>query len=541
MDEVVDVVSPPVTHPVSAPAPSAAAGPRSLPQWRPTGAALLLLLGWILLLYRDTAIEMVAIWQRSETFAHAFLVPPIVLWLVWRQRHTLAAQTPKAALWALLPAAALAFAWLLGDLATVNSVTQFAMTGLLVTATLALLGAPVAHTILFPLVFSFFVVPFGEFLMPQLMEWTANFTVFALRLSGIPVFREGLSFVIPSGYWSVVEACSGVRYLIASFMVGTLFAYLNYQTRWRRALFIGVSLLVPIVANWLRAYLIVLLGHVSSNKLAVGADHLIYGWVFFGFVILLMFWIGAKWGEPDGLVDHKPAPALPIRQPVVSARRTWAVACGISLLVAVPHAAKWLIDSSTPNAPVHLVPLANPSPQWAAVGGSALTEFKPAFHNPSAEFNTAYANAGSELGLYVGYYRRQDGQHKLVGSGNVLVPSTGSPWNQLATGRHTVDAAGRQLTFHTATLRRAPSVASSGQTDLLVWQTYWVNGGFTASDPVAKAQIALGRLLGRGDDSAVVVVYAPAEPAGAAALQAFVEANLAAIERQLLSTRGAQR
>ena len=56
-------------------------------------------------------------------------------------------------------------------------------------------------------------MPFGEFALPQMMEWTANFTVLALRLSGIPVFREGLQFVIPSGNWSVVEACSGVRYL----------------------------------------------------------------------------------------------------------------------------------------------------------------------------------------------------------------------------------------------------------------------------------------------------------------------------------------
>ena len=38
----------------------------------------------ILLLYRDTAMAMVSIWLRSETFAHAFLVPPITLWLVWR-------------------------------------------------------------------------------------------------------------------------------------------------------------------------------------------------------------------------------------------------------------------------------------------------------------------------------------------------------------------------------------------------------------------------------------------------------------------------
>ena len=128
---------------------------------------------------------------------------------------------------------------------------------------------------------------------------TADFTVAALRASGIPVYREGLQFVIPSGSWSVVEACSGIRYLMASFMVGSLFAYLNYRSWRRRLAFVAVSLVVPIVANWLRAYMIVMLGHLSGNTLAVGVDHLIYGWVFFGIVIMAMFMVGARWSEPD--------------------------------------------------------------------------------------------------------------------------------------------------------------------------------------------------------------------------------------------------
>ena len=104
--------------------------------------------------------------------------------------------------------------------------------------------------------------------MPWLMESTADFTVSALVLTGIPVYREGHQFIIPSGAWSVVEACSGVRYLIASLMVGALFAYLNYRSMRRRWLFMGVALVVPIVANWVRAYLIVMIGHLSNNKLA---------------------------------------------------------------------------------------------------------------------------------------------------------------------------------------------------------------------------------------------------------------------------------
>ncbi len=52
-----------------------------------------------------------------------------------------------------------------------------------------------------------------------------------------------------------------------------------------------------------------MLGHLSDNRLAVGVDHLIYGWLFFGLVMLLLFWIGARWRE-DRRAGSRPDLAL---------------------------------------------------------------------------------------------------------------------------------------------------------------------------------------------------------------------------------------
>jgi len=217
--------------------------------WREALPAALLLVAAIMLLYRETGLAMIGIWSRSDTFAHAFLVPPISIWLIWRQREQLAALTPRAQPWMLAGLLVMAFAWLAADLVAVNAAAQFALVAMIVLAVPAVLGFEVALAILFPLLFLFFAVPFGEFLLPVLMEATADFTVEALSLTGIPVYREGLQFIIPSGSWSVVEACSGVRYLIASLMVGTLFAYLNYRSTKRRVVFIAVAAVVPVLAN----------------------------------------------------------------------------------------------------------------------------------------------------------------------------------------------------------------------------------------------------------------------------------------------------
>src|SRR4051812_11967507 len=73
--------------------------------------ALLVVEAMVLVAYAPTAAAMVSIWSRSETFAHAFLVPPIVVWLIWRQRGALAESEPRPCAWILLPMAAMAFAW----------------------------------------------------------------------------------------------------------------------------------------------------------------------------------------------------------------------------------------------------------------------------------------------------------------------------------------------------------------------------------------------------------------------------------------------
>src|SRR5262249_8575114 len=193
-------------------------------------------------------------------------------------------------------------------------IKQFALVFMIQAALVTIVGTRVAWALALPLAFLLFAVPAGEFLVPTLMDWTADFVVAALRGSGVPVYREANHFIIPSGRWSVVEACSGIRYVIASLMVGTIYAALAYTSMRRRALFIAASILVPVVANWLRAYLIVMIGHLSNNRLAVGVDHLIYGWVFFGVVMLILLLIGARWRE-DG--DARPAPAAAETQAVV--------------------------------------------------------------------------------------------------------------------------------------------------------------------------------------------------------------------------------
>jgi exosortase A len=503
--------------------------------WRMPLAMFVLVVAWLLVLYRDTAIAMVGIWERSDTYAHGFLVPPIVLWLVWRQRHRLAGIVPRPAVSAMLLMLGAVALWLAGDLVAVNAATQLALTMLLVLAVPAVLGWQVAWALLFPLCFMFFAVPIGDFMMPKLMEWTADFTVLALRLSGLPVYREGQQFVIPSGNWSVVEACSGIRYLIASVTVGSLFAYLNYQSTSRRVAFVLVSILVPIAANWARAYIIVMLGHYSGGAIATGVDHLIYGWVFFGVVIVIMFAIGARWSEPDPTDDPLTQRAV---MPGTPSRPFRHALLGLVLAITLlPHGVIWAIERAQTDATPELALEGSLQGGWAP-GAAPSFGWKPAFEGPSAEMTVGASKDGRPLGMYIGYYRNQDAKRKLVSSVNLLVTHADRDWAQTSDSSGTAEIAGQNVAVRTAELRSAHA-DSLRAVRLTAWRVYWVNNRFVAGDAMAKIHGALSRLTGQGDDSAVVIVYTPSGEGTnpQATLADFLKANGALITSSLQRTR----
>ncbi len=489
----------------------------------------------LLLLYRDTAMGMVSIWMRSDTFAHAFLVPPITLWLVWRNRDRLQAIDPRPAPIWLVPLALMALAWLLGELVTVNALTQFALVAMIVLLVPLIFGWPTTRALLFPLLFFFFCVPVGEFLLPSLMEGTADFTVAALRLSGVPVYREGLQFLIPSGAWSVVEACSGVRYLIASLMVGSLFAYLNYQSLNRRLLFVGVSILVPIAANWLRAYMIVMLGHLSDNRLATGVDHLVYGWVFFGVVITIMFMIGSRWTQPD----RQPVPARPLSSPValpIGWPLAAVVVVGLCLAATAPVLAVRAVQHDVTTAAVRLPALTVQAP-WQAV--DAASTWKPQFVGPVAELNTIYAKPGGSVTVYLAYYRQQGPSSKLVSSINTLAPSVEATSHALSTGLQRTQLDGEAVPWLVTHLLGRQAAMGTERQNLTVWQTYWVDDHFEISGVRAKLRTAIGQLAGRGDDGAAIILSVDKAPneGGNALLADFVAANLGSVRQTLRQTQ----
>ena len=487
--------------------------------------ALLAVLAWLVAWYWPTASQIFGIWQRSDTFAHGMIVLPMFAWLFWRKRDVVALHRPQP--WPLMavPVAALGFAWMLGRMVNVDGLTHFALIGMVVFGFAGILGRKLSRVLLFPLLFLWFALPIGEFLLPVLMHYTAEFTVFALRLTGVPVYQEGLYFIIPNGRWSVVEACSGLRYMIASLFVGALYAYLNYVSLKRRLLFMLVALVVPIVANWLRAYLTVMIGYHFGNEFVQGFIHIVYGWVFFGVVILLMFLIGSLWRE-DEVVRRSPEAPL-VSAPVGGG--PWLRVLPFALVTA---AFPLLLERIEAPVEAFSVEIAVPAaaPGWRAVEES-VHDFLPNYSGHRGERFQAYRREsdGAVVGLYIAYYASQHEDYELVAWQNRLVGrEDAGRWLQTSTRRDSLPVGPAVA----ATLRR------NDDQRMALWHWYWTNHRVIASDVMAKVILAVDHLTMQTDDAAFVAVYAPYIDEVAEVrplIEAFVADHKQAIEAALLN------
>ncbi|MDR1424001.1 MAG: exosortase A [Azoarcus sp.] len=488
--------------------------PVSLSGFRTVALTLAATLIWCVLWYARTAGEIAAIWWRSDTFGHGLVVLPFFAWAVWRRREAIGNLRPQPAPWLAVPMAAAGLLWLLGELASVAGAAHTGFVTMSVLGLTAVLGRSLARALLFPLLFLFFALPVGEFMLPSLMAVTADFVVATLRFTGIPVYQEGLHFVIPGGSWSVVEACSGIRYLIASLMLGALYAWLNYATLRKRLVFMTVAFAMPLLANWVRAYLIVLLGHFSSNRLATGVDHLIYGWVFFGIVIVLMFWAGRRWADSPAALRRPPADAAtrPTR---------WARLAPLALTSAFFVVAHDWLDRAVAPYSVHYE-LPAPAAGWRMHAAADIT-WRAHYEGARGAAQAVYgAPDGGAVLLQTAFYADQRDGADMLAYENGLIANRP---NQAA------QYYGPDVASTLGPLRSA-RLMEDGEA-WVVWQWYVVDGKPVLQDWEAKLRLAFVRLSGRRDAAMVFVLATPDEDhAGAARLARFVaehEAGLRAL------------
>ena len=268
--------------------------------------------------------EMARQWWDASTYNHILLVPPILAWLVRMRWPELAKLAPRTWWPGLAWLGVGLFAWLAGTMAGINLVSQLGAVLLLQAAVAVLLGPRVAAGLLFPLAYMLFLVPFGDEIVPALQAITAEMAVALTHASGVPAQIDGVFIDTPAGLFEVAEACSGVKFLVAMVALGALVAHLCFASWKRRAVFMAAAVLVPVLANGVRAWGTIYIAQSQGIEFAAGFDHIVYGWIFFALVMAMV--LGASWrffdrSPDDPLIDAAAIEASPLLARLAPLRR----------------------------------------------------------------------------------------------------------------------------------------------------------------------------------------------------------------------------
>jgi len=380
--------------------------------WLVMGAVLLA----IPLALSDTFVSMIRMWINLRTFNHCFLILPASAFLIWGRREQLSKVQPATSMSGIFLVVSAGLLWILGSLANAAIIQNLAAVAFFPLSVWTVLGRRVTREIAFPLFYLFFMIPFGEFLIPRLMDITADFTVTAVRLSGVPIYRDGLFLTIPSGSFKIVDACSGVRILIASVAVGVLFAHLSFDSWWRRILFLSATVFLAIVTNGLRAYGVVMIGYLISMDAA--GSHIWLGNLLFGILIIVLLVVGSRFSDkPDG--DTVPA-HLDSLQDSPSSLRGFVAAGLVILIVAVtPITASALHASIAGRAPVESMKLPVATGTWNGPG-QTQTEWVPVYVGNYARDFGQYVAASAAVDVYIITYGYQTQGSELISSQNTI-------------------------------------------------------------------------------------------------------------------------
>ncbi len=421
----------------------------------------------------------------------------ISAWLIWLQRHILAA---GALSWAgIVAIVAVSFIWLLASAADVLNVQVFLLPLLLLASVLAYFGPAAARALAFPIAYLYLALPVVMLIQAPLHAITTVVAGLLAQASGIPVLLEGNFVTIPAGRFEIADGCAGHGYFIYAATIAALYGYLRLDSWPRRFVLMMVALGLAMVMNWIRVFSVIMIGHISDMQhYVVRVEHDSLGWILFAVAMVILFLVGGKLEHGQhSVVDSRKnelANAPPIR--VASLLATIAALAAAPLL--------WALAESGANNPESPVALAVPAaPEgWRLETGSGRV-WRPAYIGADAEAAGRYVSHGGSVDVWLMLYVSQEQGKELVQGGNRIADT--ATWSIENISRMSFDPP----------MKEAELESNSGDRRIVRWW-YEVGGWNTNSALGAKLRQVGGRLTGR-NEAGLIAMSTPCEPDCAAA------------------------
>jgi exosortase A len=421
-----------------------------------------------------TVAALARVWRDMYDYHYGVLIAAITvvwLWLIRKEIDASSVRPVRAALPLVLLAVAV---WTIAYRANSELMQQMLLPAFLVLAVYVAAGPQVCRRVAPPLAYLYFAIPIWDQLVPALQSLTTAVTESLLGLFGVPTQVEGHHVTIPSGRFSIIEGCSGQRYLIIALAFAALSAAVE-GLRWRKLLLLlllagGLAL----ITNWVRVVTVIYAGHVTEMQhYLVAQEHKSFGYVLFVPLLVAIMWMARR--IATGAANAS-APRAAVVEPLTQQRSAdW---LPVALIAAVPILV-WAIPQNG-RVPAKLAPVSVATGAWQGPL-PADSGWRPRFVGPTQERRVAYAIAGERVEVYLNVYTLQTQGRELIFHGNSV-------------------ASAEQYTL----IRRMPGqpdsppavvVADSSGQRWLIAQSYKVGGWSAASAGLAQLYYGLHAIV----------------------------------------------
>lgn len=246
---------------------------------------ILVLAAWTAL-YWDSFPPLLNRWN-SDDYSYCWLVVPLALYTAWQRRDMLpkpSLPSVKSGYLVLLLVCGLFF---LGKASAVDALV-FASMWLCVLATVLFVhGWRSMKAFFFPLLILAFAIPpppfINRMLTFKLRLISSDLSVRMMQFIDIPVYREGNVIDLGLIQLHVVDACSGLRYLFPTILLGIIMACWFNRHTWQRVIVVLATVPTAIATNALR---IAIVGYIARNISVETAENFFHDAS--GFVIYLL-------------------------------------------------------------------------------------------------------------------------------------------------------------------------------------------------------------------------------------------------------------
>jgi exosortase len=131
-----------------------------------------------------------------------------------------------------------------------------------------------------------FTIPVWSELTSLLVELSSIMVGHAVKLSKLTALLDGNNIFLPSGTIYIADGCSGLRYFTIALIMGYTLILMNHYRLKGAVITLGVAIALGLLANWLRIYLLVLIGYHTDMQSSLMHDHETFGWVVFACILI---------------------------------------------------------------------------------------------------------------------------------------------------------------------------------------------------------------------------------------------------------------